>query len=679
MPAADREAAKQKAEEEAAKKAAAEEAAKKAAAEAEAAERQRTEQAMHQAERQANRPEPPRRPAPLLTARQRGVDPPPPPGSPPPNAFRLQASPTVEASKASSAPVAPPLDDSQALQEQSKGRARDAPETGFAVSAQDAERLQKLREVFARFVSRRDILVSRVKDARDRLAGLQRAVEEARSRVETSSAASSQIAGLEAAICAAAQRVSVLRAALEDDEATLAGKVSEQAARVRILREDVSVAKASLAAAEAEVEAASAAEGSGHQGPRMAEDVESLRAALESAKAEQQRALEAAAEEHETLVARSLADRGAKLQATAARGEAEVASLSREEAMLRREAAQLEESVRVKKAEAEAAAQRHRGLVREVEQLKAALAQAEAADGARLEALQQEVAEAAAEAAALAPDAAGNGTASLRSSALSEAERRAREAEELKWQEEVESIRDAAHWEVEEARKAGQRQYQELVSRVEQRYRSEFEAAEASIKQQREADAKALDDLTKRLREVEAATEAARAERESLLRRAGSARKSAKDRVEQRLARLNSLRVALKTAWERSGAAPDEIVGFLRQVQDILPYTPEVHEAYEIKLRQMRFATPLLQALTRREVMDYRIQRMRRQAEVLIERHEVDRSATVELEALRKKYQETLREQEAVTAELAREAEAFRAEFGTDFVYRGKPIQADDL
>merc|ERR1712146_19326 len=138
-------------------------------------------------------------------------------------------------------------------------------------------------------------------------------------------------------------------------------------------------------------------------------------------------------------------------------------------------------------------------------------------------------------------------------------------------------------------------------------------------------------------------------------------------------------RVALKTAWERSGAAPDEIVGFLRQVQDILPYTPEVHEAYEIKLRQMRFATPLLQALTRREVMDYRIQRMRRQAEVLIERHEVDRSATVELEALRKKYQETLREQEAVTAELAREAEAFRAEFGTDFVYRGKPIQADDL
>ena len=102
-----------------------------------------------------------------------------------------------------------------------------------------------------------------------------------------------------------------------------------------------------------------------------------------------------------------------------------------------------------------------------------------------------------------------------------------------------------------------------------------------------------------------------------------------------------------------------------------------MHSAYETKLRQMRFATPLLQALARQEVLEYRLQRVRRQAEALIERQDEDPAAVAELEGLRERYQQALREQDGVKEDVAAEAARFRREFGEDFTHRGQPVRAD--
>jgi chromosome segregation ATPase len=530
--------------------------------------------------------------------------------------------------------------------------------------------MQRHREYFVRYVSRRDILIARVKEARNRLAGLLRAVEEARARVEMSSAASTQAAALEAAVCTAAQRVAVLRASLDGDESTLAGRVSEQASRVRVLQEDVAAARAALAAAEAEAAASSPA-----SRDRPQDNAEVLRASLEQAKRAQQEALESAAHEHETLVNNALANRGRQLHAATTRGEAEVAALSKEEASLRREAVLLQDAVEAKKSEAEAASVRHRGLVREVEQLKGALAQAEAADSARMETLYQEVAQAAAQVSAIAPAGHAAAAEALASSpALIAAERAAAEDERRKWDSEIDSVRGMAEGEVEQARTEGQRQYQELVGRIEKRYQTEFDTAERRIREQRHSDGKAINDLERRLREVEAATEAARADREALLHRAGAARKKAQEKLEQRAARLRSLRKALKAAWERADTPAEDVLAFLRRVQSAVPYTESIHGAYDEKLRQLRFSTPLLQAITRKEVLDYRIQHMRRQAETLLEKVETDATATAQLEPLREQYQTTIREQEQVQRNIAAEAARYRREFGREFMHRGMAV-----
>ena len=134
------------------------------------------------------------------------------------------------------------------------------------------------------------------------------------------------------------------------------------------------------------------------------------------------------------------------------------------------------------------------------------------------------------------------------------------------------------------------------------------------------------------------------------------------------------MRRALFDAWNRSGTPADEVLSFLSRIQEVLPYTPELHDAYQSKLKRLRFATPLLQAIARKEVLAYRLEHMRRQAEMLIERYGTNGPATERLESLREQYQSTMQEQDRVDRDIAAEAARYRREFGEDFVYKGKSV-----
>lgn len=173
------------------------------------------------------------------------------------------------------------------------GDARSAPiGAGDAYSSglteEEESRQREMREIFARYVARRDVLASRVNEARDRLVEVRQAVAAAKEKARQSGAAAGELRGLEAAVCRAAQRLAAMREAQGGDEAALSQRLSEQAARLKVLRADAEAAEAALRAAEAEASVAQAEASAGEagrtDGPVSGRSIESLRQELGRAK-----------------------------------------------------------------------------------------------------------------------------------------------------------------------------------------------------------------------------------------------------------------------------------------------------------------------------------------------------------------------------------------------------------
>jgi len=483
----------------------------------------------------------------------------------------------------------------------------------LSISAAEQTRQRELREIYARYVARRDMLSSRVNEARDRLLSVQKALSIAREQAEEVGAASAEMRSLEAAVCRASDRVGVLRESLAGDEASLASRLSHQASRLRMIRSDADAVMAALRASELEgAAAASARDGS--------LDVQSLQSALAVAKAEQIGALRRAQEEHEIMVQRSASERAAKLNEAARRAEANVSSLYAEERSLRKRAAELSDAVRAKRAEAEAAAARRKALVTEVDQLREAIRAAEAADIERMVQLQGEVSQIEGQVTLLKSSpltvSAGSDGAIIQTpgvpAALAKAEHDAREAERSKWANAVEAETSAGERKVEEVKNEGRKRYLELVRSIEQRYTSEFESALAQIQDRQERDATETRQLEMRLREMRSAVDIAREQRAKLEQEAQVAQSRVSADVSQMKGRLYSLKQALREAWREKGADASETAAFLQRVLATLPFSPQLQRLYESKLEQLRTAAPILRSVTRREVLLFRLQHIRR-------------------------------------------------------------------
>jgi len=484
---------------------------------------------------------------------------------------------------------------------------------GTSVSAAEQTRQRELREIYARYIARRDMLSNRVNEARDRLLSVQKALAIAREQAEEVGAASAEMRSLESAVCRASDRVGILRESLAGDEAALASRLSQQAARLRMIRSDADAVMAALRASELEgAAAASARDGS--------LDVQSLQNALAVAKAEQIGALRRAQEEHEIMVQRSASERAAKLNEAARRAEANVSSLYAEERSLRKRAAELSDAVRAKRAEAEAAAARRKALVTEVDQLREAIRAAEAADIERMVQLQGEVSQIEGQVALLKSSpltvTAGSDGAIIQTpgvpAALAKAEHDAREAERAKWANAVEAETTAGERKVEEVKNEGRKRYLELVRSIEQRYTSEFESALAQIQDRQERDATESRQLEMRLREMRNAVDIAREQRAKLEQEAQVAQSRVSADVSQMKGRLYSLKQALRDAWREKGADASETAAFLQRVLATLPFSPQLQRLYENKLEQLRTAAPILRSVTRREVLLFRLQHIRR-------------------------------------------------------------------
>ncbi len=539
-----------------------------------------------------------------------------------------------------------------------------APPTTAAIGAASPEQRQ-LKEVFARYVARRDLLQHRVQEAQERLIIVQKELAASKQRITAAAGVAEETAELEAAVCRAATRVATMRDALAHNEQALSERLTEQASRLKVMRRDAEAASRSLRDAQLELQAARS--GSDAAG-RMS--LSELQSALRDAKAAQQNALQAAAAEHEQLLMRALEERGAKLAAAAQASEARVAVLMAEEKELQRRTAELGEAIKKRREEAASSVQRRRELTKQVQTLKAAIKASEEADTARLSSLQTEVQQL--EAQVVAARQAGAELGPL--AALDEAEKQAREEAQSKWLAEVERVRTEGSRALDEARDAGRKQYEELVKSMESRYVSEFETSLESIKRRQNKDEEQVKALKSRIEDVKAAIEAARADNVRVQKELHLARARTAEVVEAKRARLTALKAVVRDVWAARQTKPEHIAAFLRKVQMATPYTAQVHRMYADKIKELKSVAPLLQAITRRDVLVLRLGHIRRSMSELLAQVKGDigrHPKADQVRSLQREFGAAAAELEAVTSNLMADIQSYEAGTGRPFTYKG--------
>lgn len=70
---------------------------------------------------------------------------------------------------------------------------------------------------------------------------------------------------------------------------------------------------------------------------------------------------------------------------------------------------------------------------------------------------------------------------------------------------------------------------------------------------------------------------------------------------------LRHLKDTLRELWTTRAVPAADILAFLKRLQAAIPYTTAVHRKYTEKISSLRASTPILQAITRREVLVYRL------------------------------------------------------------------------
>lgn len=272
--------------------------------------------------------------------------------------------------------------------------------------------------------------------------------------------------------------------------------------------------------------------------------------------------------------------------------------------------------------------------------------------------------------------------------AIAAAEAEAEAAERGKWLTLVEAERAAGERRVAEVRAAGKAQYGELVRTIESRYVAEFEEALAAMTSRQAADAEELAGLEARLVELRAAGEAARAEKARLEGEASAAAAAAAGEAASSRAKLAALQHAVRAAWAARGVDTPTVAAFLRKLQSVLPYTPQLAKLYEAKVEQLRAAAPILRSVTRREVLLYRLEAIPRAIRELARASAAAAAAdaspgapaaaaslaaqrTAQMGRLREQYTEAVTDLRRVSDQLLAEVRAYEAAREEPFLYKG--------
>lgn len=553
---------------------------------------------------------------------------------------------------------------------------------------------RELREVFARYTSRRDVLLSRVGTARDRLLVTQSALAKAKGEAEGVRVVSDEVRGLEAAVASAVDKVEVFRAALGGNESSLAERLRKKAEEIKVLRLEADAAAAARKAATLEFEA------TGRDPTRLESlDLPVLQHSLSVAKAEQIRSLRESQEKHEAIFEALERDRSIKLSSTASRVETALVTLAAEREELSRKAVELDELRRFKEAEAEAAVSRRQAMTSEVESLIHALNTAEAADVAALRETSEEVERLQQQTALLrsAPltmtSTPGGEIVSMPGMplAMAEAEATAREKERSLWAARCEEERLRGAAEVEGVRNEGKARYMAVVRSIEATCVSQFESELNDVNAKREASAGEARALEVKLREMRAAVGSARAEKARLEAEASAAKQRAMVEVEGKRERLTDLQATLRRLWSEGTVSPTEQVAFLKKVLSTVPFTPRVRESLESKLGELRSSAPILRSVTRREVLLFRMLHLRRSVEEVegasamgatlgmgggggVASSTLASQRAAHLHKLNGEYGAALEELERLNDSLVRDVTGFEAVRGKPFMYKGQRL-----
>ncbi len=387
-----------------------------------------------------------------------------------------------------------------------------------------------------------------------------------------------------------------------------------------------------------------------------------------------------------------------RLASTTARVEARMVALAGEKEEHRRRFVALDEALRARRAEADAAKTQRAQVLGQLEALRGELDAAERAAAADMGALAEEVKRLQAQtdllrSAPVTHVATGGGglvTMPGLPAAVASAEAAAKAGEAARWAALVAAEAAEGERRVAAVRAEGRKRFMELVRSIEGRYVAEFEGALGEINATQERDAAEARALEVKLKALSGSLAAAKAERARLEAEAGSARARAAAEAEARRERLADLQATLRRLWADGRVAPSEAAAFLRRVMARLPFSPAVAGVLDSKLAELRASAPILRAVLRRELVLYRMESLRRgigEAEAggsgygLGPRSpaagaSLAHARAANLAALKEEYAQNTGELERLNDALLRDVAGFEAVRGKPFIYRGQRLLA---
>lgn len=469
-----------------------------------------------------------------------------------------------------------------------------------------------------------------------------------------------------ASVVRVADRIAAMREALAGDDAALDRRLQSQSKRVHALRADVEALSAAVDASKLEL----AVENYPHLRTEAA-----LRQAVVDAKVAQQRALQAAAEEHEREMTQAFAECEEMIERADVETRERIGKVINDETELRRQWEQLSKAAKLKRAEALAAGKRRRELLEHVRHLQATLVEAHELETDRLRQAHEEVAKVHArvlEARKTRVDLPSGADEDVDRLALVEAEATA--GARAKWERAVARATQEGEERIVKLKSEVEQKYKDAVAELEKKYVSDFETTLAEVRDQHDDDvaraAKLEEEVAALSRQV--AELSSQASEEEALR--AEEERSAVHREAVETKQLEVLMERLVELWREKGTPTTEVMAFMRRIQAATPYTPEVRARYVSKIEELRMTAPLVQSVTRREVLKFRLDHLKAAVAEVLESSPEGRDAQSErlarLEKLKREYDRESAALHAANLALWEDIRGFEHSHGKPFLHR---------
>ncbi|KAL0206916.1 hypothetical protein P9112_012627 [Eukaryota sp. TZLM1-RC] len=139
---------------------------------------------------------------------------------------------------------------------------------------------------------------------------------------------------------------------------------------------------------------------------------------------------------------------------------------------------------------------------------------------------------------------------------------------------------------------------------------------------------------------------------------------------------LVSLKKQAHELWKVLEIPAEDLVEFLMDVDSNAPYEPSIHNLYSKEVERLSDLVPLMETITRREFIKYRIREFNKSASNPDRLFSGDSSRLIREEKHRKEF---LRELHRLNEELANNVPGFENKYGKPLIYKGKSIREEVL